>query len=85
MSLDLVVLTPGSAREYAQALRVYHEEEAGEPSEAAMQAFADEVSARYGDEDWPFTGNPIVFPEHLLLSIGHERSEERRVGKECRL
>src|SRR5207247_9299790 len=72
MSLDLVILTPGSARTYEQALRVYYEQDPGEPEAQSLQAFAGEIEARYAEGDWPFTGNPIVMPSHLLLSVGYE-------------
>lgn len=67
MSLDLIPLIPGSAESYEQALSVYHSEgELGEPSKPEPQAFAEAIDARFGEDDWPFTGDPLVFadPSH---------------------
>src|SRR5437870_13362517 len=76
MSLDLVVLLPGSARTYEQALHVYHAEDSGEPNAPLLEAFAEELDARCREGNWPFTGDPIVMQSHVLLSVGHESWDE---------
>jgi hypothetical protein len=74
MSLDLVVLTPEAASSYEQALSIYRsEDEEGDPSTPELKAFADEVDARFGDDDWPFTGDPLLFSDHVSLEIAHQR------------
>jgi hypothetical protein len=74
MSLDLVILTPEAGSSYEQALSIYHsEDEEGDPSTPELTAFADEVDARYGDDDWPFTGDPLLFHDHVSLEVAHER------------
>lgn len=76
MGVDLGVLTPNSAESLRQALDVYYERQPGEPDEAAMQAFADELDATYDDDNWPFTGDPIVMPAHVQLSVAWESWEQ---------
>jgi hypothetical protein len=67
-------LTPEAASSYDQALSIYHsEDELGDPSTPALQAFADEIDARFGDDDWPFTGDPLLFNDHVSLEVAHER------------
>lgn len=76
MGLDLGVLTPDSALDISQALDVYHERRSGEPHREALQVFADELDATYDDDNWPFTGDPIVLPAHVQLSIAWESWEQ---------
>jgi hypothetical protein len=77
VSLDLIVLIPDAASSYEQALSIYlSEDEESEPSTPALRAFADEIDARFGDDDWPFTGDPLLFHDHVSLVIAHERWEE---------
>jgi hypothetical protein len=77
MSLDLVVLTPEAASSYEQALSIYHsEDEEGDPATPELKAFADEIDVRFGDDDWPFTGDPLLFPDHVSLEIAHQRWAE---------
>jgi hypothetical protein len=75
MSLDLVILAPGSASTYQQALGVYYGERAGVPDEK-LGAMAREIDTMFGDLDWPFTGAPILLEDHVELAIAHERWEE---------
>ena len=77
MSLDLIALIPASAESYEQALSVYHsEDELGDPSTPELRAFAEAIDSRFGDDDWPFTGDPLVFDDHVSLEVAHERWEE---------
>jgi hypothetical protein len=74
VALDLIALTPEAASSYERALSIYHsEDEEGDPSTPELRAFADEIDARYGDDDWPFTGDPLLFPDHVSLEVAHER------------
>ena len=74
MSLDLIVLTPDAASSYARALSIYQsEDEEGDPASPDLRAFADELDARYGDDNWPFTGDPLLFADHVSLEVAHER------------
>jgi len=74
MSLDLIVLIPEAATSYEQALAIYHEEdELGEPSTPDLREFVEEVDSRFGDDDWPFTGDPLVFADHVSLEVAPER------------
>lgn len=72
MSLDLVVLTARSATSYEQALRVYYEDEAGAADEERLSLFARELGDAFGTGDWPFAGDPIVLPSHVLLAVAPE-------------
>jgi hypothetical protein len=72
MSLDLVVLTRGSAPDYEQALRVAAGTAEGEPDAERTAAFAEELERWVGEGDWPFTGDPIVAPTHVDLVVAHE-------------
>jgi hypothetical protein len=76
MGLDLGVLTSASAQSLTQALDVYYERELGEPDPKALRLFADELEATYDDDNWPFTGDPIVSPSHIQLSIAWECWEQ---------
>jgi hypothetical protein len=76
VGLDLGVLTPDSAQDVTQALDVYYERRSGEPDREALQVFADELDATYDDDNWPFTGDPIVLPAHVQLSIAWESWEQ---------
>jgi len=61
VSLDLIVLTPDAASSYARAFSIYQsEDEEGDPASPDLRAFADELDARYGDDNWPFTGDPLL-------------------------
>lgn len=68
-----MILTPGSASTYQQALRVYYGEQAGVPDEERLSALAREIDTMFGAPDWPFTGDPIVLGDHVELVIAHER------------
>jgi hypothetical protein len=73
MSLDLVVLTPGNAGSFDQALAVCSEEAAGVPDDSGeLEAYATEVYDAYGDDDWPFAGDPIVGDGFVLLTVAPE-------------
>jgi hypothetical protein len=75
MSLDLVVLTPGSAQDFDQALRVYYEEEEGAPEDPdaiRLAQFASELDRDYGADNWPFSGDPILMATHVLLTVAPE-------------
>ena len=76
MSLDLVILTHGSAPDYDHARRVSCQTEAGEPDAARIGSFAEELDRTFGERNWPFTGDPIVTPSHVELVIAHEVWEE---------
>jgi hypothetical protein len=76
VGLDLAILTPGSAQSLSQALDVHYEREPGEPDAEALQAFADELDATYEGEHWPFSGDPIVLPGHVQLSIAWDSWEQ---------
>lgn len=83
MSLSLAVLTPGSAETVEQALDVYYERVEGQPDEATLQAFADELNASYDDDNWPFAGDPIVGPSCVELTIAWDawdQEAQRMVG-----
>lgn len=83
VSLSLAVLTPGSAGTLNQALDVHYERADGDPDEATLQAFADELAASYDDENWPFAGDPIVMPACVELTIAWdawEQEAQRIVG-----
>ena len=76
MGLDLAVLTPASAESLNQALDVYYERLPGEPDTEALRAFADELDATYEDEEWPFSGDPIVLRGRVQLSIAWDSWEQ---------
>jgi hypothetical protein len=76
VGLDLAVLTSGSAQSLDQALDVYYERRPGEPDEEALRAFADELVGTYDDENWPFSGDPIVLAGHVQLSIAWDSWEQ---------
>jgi hypothetical protein len=74
MSLDLVILTQEAASSYEQALSIYHsEDEEGDPATPELKEFADEIDVRFGDDDWPFTVDPLLFPDHVSLEIARQR------------
>jgi hypothetical protein len=76
MSLDLVALTAPNATTYDQAVRVYSGDEAGVPDGSGeLAGYAKEVYDAYGDDDWPFGGDPIVEPGFVLLTVNHEAWE----------
>ena len=75
--MDLIILVPEAARTFEQALAIYHsEDETGEPGSPTLQSFADEIDRRFGDDDWPFTGDPLLFNDHVSLEVAHERWED---------
>jgi hypothetical protein len=77
VSLDLIVLIPDAASSFEQALSTYlSEDEEGDPSTPALKAFANEIDARFGEDDWPFTGDPLHFYDHVSLVIARERWEQ---------
>jgi hypothetical protein len=74
VSLDLIVLIPDAASSFEQALSTYlSEDEEGDPSTPTLKAFANEIDARFGDDDWPLTGDPLHFHDHVSLVIARER------------
>jgi hypothetical protein len=78
MSLDLFVLTPANATSFEQALAVVMEEEAGTPtrdSSGELEAYAQEVYDAYGDDDWPFGGDPIVEEGFVQLTVAPDAWE----------
>ena len=77
VSLDLIVLTPGSAPDFDTALSVYYGETPGVPDEPTLTAFINELDARYR-ESWPWTGEPLLGggKGHVALNVGHESWEE---------
>lgn len=76
MSLDLAILTPENAATYEQALSVYQEEVTPAPDDSGeAAAYAKEVYDAYGDDDWPFGGNPIVVGGLVLLVVNPESWE----------
>ena len=77
MSLDLIVLIPEGASSYEQALSIYQaEDEEGDASTPGLRSFAQELNTRFGDHDWPFTADHLVFPDHVSIQIAHERWAE---------
>ena len=74
--MDLIVLVPECASSVEEALALYYEEVEGAPLQQPLQSFADEIDGRFGDDDWPFTLDPIVCPEHVSLSVGPEYWED---------
>jgi len=76
MSLDLFVLTPANAASFEQALAVVMDEEAGTPdSLGQLEAYAKEVYDAYGDDDWPFAGDPIVEDGFVQLVVAPDAWE----------
>lgn len=75
MGLDLGVLTPESAGTLEQALDVYYERRSGDAGESDLTAFAEELAAAYEDDNWPFSGDPIVLSGHVQLSIAWDSWE----------
>src|SRR5580765_6422450 len=45
----------------ARVLDLSVEDEEGDPASPDLTAFADELDARYGEDNWPFTGDPLLF------------------------
>ena len=76
MSLDFVALTAANARSFEQALAVYSGEESATPGGSGeLHAFAKEVYDAYGDDYWPFAGDPIVEDGFVLLTVAPEAWE----------
>jgi hypothetical protein len=64
-----------NAASFDQALAVYSEEESGAPDESgALAGYAKEVYDAYGDDDWPFAGDPLV-DEFVLLTVAPQAWE----------
>jgi hypothetical protein len=77
MSLDLFVLTPANAASFEQALAIVMEEATGTPDDSGeLEAYAQEVCDAYGDDDWPFGGDPIVEEGFVQLTVAWEAWEE---------
>lgn len=73
MSLDLFVLQPGNAASVGQAIAVVIEERLGTRDDSGeLAAFAREVYDAYGDDDWPFGGDPIVEDAFVQLVVAAE-------------
>jgi hypothetical protein len=78
MSLDLVLLTPENAGSFDQALAVCSEEKTGVPDDSGeLEAYAREVYEAYGDDDWPFAGDPIVEDGFVLLTVAADAWESQ--------
>jgi hypothetical protein len=76
MSLDLFVLTPANAGSFDQALAIVMEEAAGTPDNAGkLAAYGQEVYDAYGNDDWPFEGNPIVEESFVQLTVAPDAWE----------
>jgi hypothetical protein len=76
MSLDLVVLPLANAGSFDQALAIYAGHESGGPDDAGeLEAYAGEVYDAYGDDNWPFGGDPIVDDGFVLLTVAPEAWE----------
>jgi len=70
MSLDLAVLPLANAGSFDQALSIYAGDEPGAPDAAGdLEAYAQEVYDAYGDDNWPFGGDPIVEDGFVLLTV----------------
>jgi hypothetical protein len=70
MTLDLVVLSRANAGSFDQALAIYAGKPPGGPDESdALEAYASEVYNAYGDDNWPFEGDPIVDDGFVLLVV----------------
>jgi len=78
MSLDLAVLTLANAESFDQALAIYAGDEPGAPDDTGgLEAYAQEVYDAYGDDNWPFAGDPIVDDGFVLLTIAPEAWESK--------
>jgi len=76
VSLDLFVLTPANASSFQQALAVVMEETSGTAdSSGELKAYAQEVYDAYGDDDWPFGGDPIVEDSFVQLTVAPDAWE----------
>ena len=76
MSLDLFVLTPANASSFQRALAVVMEETPGTPDNSGeLEEYAQEVYDAYGDDDWPFGGDPIVEDGFVQLTVAPEAWE----------
>ena len=76
MSLDLFVLQPANAASVDQAVAIVMEETPGTPDDSgALAAYAREVYDAYGDDDWPFGGDPIVEDAFVQLVVAPEAWE----------
>ena len=76
MSLDLFVLTPANAASFDHALAIVMEEAPGTPDKAGeLEAYAQEVYNAYGDDDWPFGGDPIVEDGFVQLTVAPDAWE----------
>jgi len=75
VSLDLVVLSPNAASSEDDALAMWVSESEGDPEDPALAQFASEIDERFTDEEWPFTGDPIVCSDHVSLVIAPEEWE----------
>jgi hypothetical protein len=76
MSLDLFVLIPSNAASFEQALAVVMEEIPGAPDTSGeLEAYANEVYDAYGDDDWPFGGDPIVEDGFVQLVVAPDAWE----------
>lgn len=76
MSLDLFVLQPANATSLEQAIAVAMEETKGAPDDSGvLAAYAREVYDAYGDDDWPFEGDPIAEPAFVQLVVAPDAWE----------
>jgi hypothetical protein len=76
MSLDLAVLPLANAGSFEQALTIYAGDAPAAPDDAGeLEAYAREVYDAYGDDNWPFGGDPIVDDGFVLLTIAPEAWE----------
>src|SRR5689334_16554340 len=76
MSLDLLVLQAANAESVEQAVAIAMEETPGTPDDSgALAAYAREVYDAYGDDEWPFGGDPIVEDAFVQLVVAPEAWE----------
>ena len=76
MSLDLFVLQPANAASVEQAVAIAMEESEGTSDDSGvLAAYASEVYDAYGDDDWPFGGDPIVEDAFVQLVVAPEAWE----------
>jgi hypothetical protein len=76
VSLDLFVLTPANAASFDKAIAVVMEETPGTPDDSGeLEAYAKEVYDAYGDDDWPFGGDPIVEDGFVQLVVAPDAWE----------
>lgn len=48
------------------------------PLDPDLSAFADYIDVPYGDDNWPFTGDPLLFRDHLSVEVAHGHGRSPR-------